>query len=483
MNKIAHGFLLAMLAISLGGCSSQQDSPSTQDSQQAEAPPTDSEDVSITATQTEDVQPAAGPSDIELAAKRFVDQLEAGDFAGAVATFDATMTQAMPPDKLEGAWTSVLASAGAFKQQIGVRTEKAQGYDVVLVTCQFERGNLDAKVVYSDDGKITGLWFAPAASGSAEKYTPPDYAKQDSFREEEVQVGSGEWALPGTLTRPLGDGPFPAVVLVHGSGPNDRDETIGPNKPFRDLAWGLASKAVAVLRYEKRTKQHQLKLAQVIDTFTVKEETIDDALAAVKMLQGTDGIDSSRVFVLGHSLGGMLVPRIAAGDPQAAGFIIFAGTTRPFEDVYLEQATYILSLDGEVSQAEAQQLEEIEAQVALAKSPDLSSATPAAELPLGVPANYWLDLRGYDPAQAAKDVKQPMLVMQGGRDYQVTHADYQLWQQALSDREDVLFKLYPKCNHLFIEGEGKCTPNEYLKAGNVAEAVIADVAEWIVGSR
>ena len=125
--------------------------------------------------------------------------------------------------------------------------------------CQFEKTKLDVKVVSNRSGQITGLFFVPTKS--AEKYQRPPYAKPAALQEREVQVGVGEWALPGTLTMPVGDGPFPAVVLVHGSGPNDRDETIGPSKPFCDLACGLASRGVAVLRYEKRTKQHVAKLA------------------------------------------------------------------------------------------------------------------------------------------------------------------------------------------------------------------------------
>ena len=114
---------------------------------------------------------------------------------------------------------------------------------------------------------------------------------------------------------PSGAGPFPAVILVHGSGPNDRDETIGPNKPFKDLAWAVASRGVAVLRYEKRTKQHSAKLASV-RAFTVKEEVLDDAMAAFVLLRTTEGIVPNASFVLGHSLGGMLVPHIGRLDPN-----------------------------------------------------------------------------------------------------------------------------------------------------------------------
>jgi hypothetical protein len=121
---------------------------------------------------------------------------------------------------------------------------------VVYVTCEFQRGKLDTKVVF-DGNKITGLFFV--LSGT---YKPPPYADSSKFEEREISIGKGIWSLPGTLSLPKGVGFFPAVVLVHGSGPHDRDETIGPNKPFRDLANGLASRGIAVLRYEKRTKQY-----------------------------------------------------------------------------------------------------------------------------------------------------------------------------------------------------------------------------------
>src|SRR5206468_6047038 len=146
---------------------------------------------------------------------------------------------------------------------------------------------------------ITGFFLA---APPPKEFAVPPYAKPDSFVEESVTVGKdGEWPLPGTLTVPKGDGPFPAVILVHGSGPHDRDESIGPNKPFRDLAGGLASRGVAVLRYEKRTREHGAKMMAAAP-ITVKEEVLDDALAAVKLLRREKGVDAGRVYILGHSL-------------------------------------------------------------------------------------------------------------------------------------------------------------------------------------
>ena len=139
-------------------------------------------------------------------------------------------------------------------------------------------------------------------------------------------------------------------MLVHGSGPNDRDETLGPNKPFRDLAWGLADRGIAVLRYDKRTSVYGGKMAGN-KNLTVREETIDDALLAVKLLRGRPDIDPKRIFILGHSLGGMVAPRIGADDPSLAGLIILAGATRPLPDVAREQLEYIASLSPARRQA------------------------------------------------------------------------------------------------------------------------------------
>jgi len=415
--------------------------------------------------------------ELENIAKEFVNLLVQENFSDAVKTFDATMSSVMPPKTLQETWTALIKQVGIFKKQISTRKVKYQQYDIVFVTCQFERTTLDIKVVFDSSKKVAGLFFVP--SQPSYSYSPPPYAKPDSYKETDVVVKSGKWELPGTLTIPNGKGPFPAVVLVHGSGPQDRDETIGPNKTFRDLAFGLASSGIAVLRYEKRTKQYAKLLAQMKESITVNEETIEDVLSAVSLLRETSSIDKDRIFVLGHSLGGMLIPRIGQKDTQIAGFIIMAGTNRPLEDVILEQLKYIFSLDNRIDEDEQKQLDQLKQQVALVKSQNLSKETASDMLPFGAPANYWLALRGYDPAKEAASLKAPILILQGQRDYQVTMDDYKRWKDTLSSRQDVQFKLYPTLNHLFIAGEGRSEPAEYEKAGYLDKVVIDDISNWI----
>jgi fermentation-respiration switch protein FrsA (DUF1100 family) len=420
---------------------------------------------------------APGNDAVQSMGKEFVSFLQKEDFASAVKQFDSKVRAALPEAKLQELWRTLGGQVGSFRKQVGVRSEKLQGYDVVYVTCHFERSDLDVKIVFNADRQIAGLFFVPPPETPRDAPQPP--AARDTTHDREVVVGTGKWALHGTLRFPDGLGPFPAVVLVHGSGPLDRDETVGPNKPFLDLAEGLSVKGIAVLRFEKRTKEHASLLLPLKESITVKEETIDDALSAFALLQHTQRIDPKKVFLLGHSLGGTLMPRIAKLQPKIAGCIVMAGATRPLEDLILEQFTYIFSLDTAARAQNDKRLEVIRSQVSKVKEPGLSPSTPASDLPLGVPARYWLDLRGYRPSVQAAQLRQPMFIIQGERDYQVTMVDFREWQTALAGRADVTLRSYPALNHLFMTGSGKATPGEYDVPGHVAQSGIDDIAEWI----
>ncbi|MFA6244052.1 MAG: alpha/beta fold hydrolase [Candidatus Hydrogenedentales bacterium] len=434
---------------------------------------------SAPATPVPESSPA--PNDnLEAHARGLIDLMVRNEFDSVAREFDATMASVMPAAGLRQAWESLTAQAGKLLKQEKSRTDELGGLHAVVVTCAFERAELDIRLVFNDARQISGLWFLPAEKPADD--TPPSYVAPGSFTEEEVTVGAPDWPLPGTLTTPKGDGPFPAVVLVHGSGPMDRDETVGPNKPFRDLAWGLASRGVAVLRYDKRTKAHGAAIAAKAVALTVKEEVVDDALAAVTFLEGDSRIDKARVFLLGHSLGAMLIPRIAqqaqTAETPLSGFIAMAPPAQSLEKCVLNQTIYLSELDGKVSEEEKAHIQQIRAAIEqIAQLASKDSGVPAGIL--GAPASYWLDLRDYDAPVAAKGVAKPMLVLHGARDYQVTQEDFERWKSALSERKDVDFKTYPALNHLFIQGEGPSGPAEYETPGHVDGQVVTKIAEWI----
>ncbi|MGA7936823.1 MAG: alpha/beta fold hydrolase [Kovacikia sp.] len=419
-------------------------------------------------------QPKA-TQDLKATASQVVDLLAKGKFAEVTQKFDPTMQKGLSTEKLKQIWQAVVAEAGPFKRQISSRTEKVQQYDVVSVTCEFAKAKLDVQLTFDRAQKIAGLHLLPSNQAAKDTYQPPAYVKRDTFEEQAVTIGSGASAVSGVLTLPKGEGPFPAVVLVQGSGPHDRDETIGPNKPFRDLAWGLSSQNIAVLRYDKRTLVHP---EQFSGSFTVKEEVTDDAIAAIALLRQTKSINPKQIFVLGHSLGGMLAPRIAQQDPALAGLIILAGNTRPFEDLFVAQSIYLASLRDKMTSREKQTIAVFKQQAERIKSRDLAKAKPT-EIILGAPPAYWLDLRSYNQREVAKQLNQPLFVLQGERDYQVTLEDFRGWQKALSDRKNVTLKTYPALNHLFMSGEGKSNPAEYQTPNHIDETIVNDIANWV----
>jgi dienelactone hydrolase len=420
---------------------------------------------------------AAAESDLETIARDFVSLLSDREFEEAVGSFSAEMTAALTPEGLEAMWDGLTSAeeAGGFEKVVKTTPVELAGYKAVIATCEFGNESLGIRIVFDREASIAGIQFVPPVEGRLD-YQAPVYAKPESFTERECTVGSGEWELPATLSIPKGEGSFPAVVLVHGSGPSDRDETIGPNKPFKDLAWGLATRGVVVLRYEKRTKQYPTEIAGFMDAFTVDDEVVSDALAAVELLKKTEGIDSDRIFVVGHSLGAVMAPRIAARGEGLAGLVLLAGCPVGFYiEKAAEQAEYLVSLDGEIDENEAKKLEEIRAQLRTIRELDMSKG----DIVLGCSMAYWADLMDYDPVRTASELTIPMLFCQGERDYQITMSDFNGWKEELAGQEGVSFKAYPELNHLFIAGTGTSTPAEYSQPGNVAQAVIDDIAGWV----
>ncbi len=297
----------------------------------------------------------------------------------------------------------------------------------------------------------------------------------------DVTVGTPPWELPGTLSLPAAERPVPGVVIVHGSGPHDRDGSIGPNKPYLDLAEGLVAAGIAVLRYDKRTLVHRADLASLGTDFTVDDEVVDDAIAAVNLLRGTPGVDPDAVFVLGHSLGGYLGPRIVARAPGVRGLVVLAGNTRGMAEVILDQTEYVASHGGTPSPEAEAAMQALRRAVTLLGSSGLTPETPPSELPFGVPATYWLDLRAYDPVATAAALRAPILILQGGRDYQVTSADFQGWRTGLASGAEATFRWFPELSHLFIAGEGPASPGDYAVPGHVAGIVVETIASWIGG--
>jgi dienelactone hydrolase len=266
------------------------------------------------------------------------------------------------------------------------------------------------------------------------------------------------------------------VLLVAGSGPNDRDETIGPNKPFHDLAVGLAKAGIASLRYDKRTLTYGKRLATT--SLTVDDEVTDDALSALALLRQQPHIDRQRVFLIGHSLGALMAPRIAKRDGHLAGVILLAAPERLDLGVVLQQLKYLSALPGTPQAVMTAQIHEVEAaRDTLAKA---DPAHPPAGTFFHAPASWWLSLAHYDAIDTARALHAPLLVMQGMADFQVPPAqDFAAWKHAFAHNSAVTLRSYAGLSHLFTPSGKPPSPADYAKPAHVEPKVIGDIAAWI----
>ncbi|RKN71837.1 alpha/beta fold hydrolase [Paenibacillus ginsengarvi] len=419
--------------------------------------------------------------DYPLLASNFIAAWNKGDLAKTKGYMSPSLQMLMPDQLLGQFWSNLAQMYGPLGQQLAVNVSSSAVHHNAAVLYKTGAAAFEVTVRFDTYGLVDDLYLSPTLPNNA--YVKPSYDDPAKYSEKEVVIGEGPLALPGTLTTPAGQGPFPVVVLVHGSGPNDRDESIGAVKSFRDLAVGLAAQGIAVLRYEKVTREHPLKSQMMIPMFTVQEETVDDAIRAVELLRKTDGIDPKRIFVAGHSQGGMMIPRImdAAQGLDLAGAIVLAGPSRPLENLIVEQMKFQTELArqaGQPTEAMEQQTAVYEQQLQLIKDPKYSLTNPPQGFMLGNTA-WWLDIRNLYAGEAAKNQKVPLLIMQGGNDAQVFPDNLEGWKTALAARSDVQYKLYPSVNHTLVEYEGKSTGAEYSLPANVPDYIIADMAKWI----
>lgn len=408
------------------------------------------------------------PDSAEEVVAAMVEELAAEKFESAAERFSSEITSRdRLVAQLERLWMGLSASGGEYGELAGTETTTVEGRPAVVATLAFEHAEADLQVTHNDEPQLLGALVVG-------EYSSPDYVEPDAFEERTVELDVEGCLVEGTLTLPDVDGRVPGVVLAHGSGPVDRDESRrgSPNKPFRDLAEGLSSEGVAVLRYDKRT--YACNVAPEAATFD--RIVVSDTLAAVDRIGRVESV--GRVAVVGHSLGGMAMPRIVERADDLAGGAALAAPARRLEDVFVDQHEYIADL-GEHSL----DLSENRLQAARNMAEKIRNGDYEADEQLFQESGaFWDSIADYDQVATASGLSTPTLFLQGERDYQVSpDADFGTWREELSGRSDVSFESYERLNHMFTPGYGTPVPEEYAVPSNVAEPVVADLAEWVDG--
>lgn len=414
--------------------------------------------------------------DVNMDRARHVYELFIADQGDSIhALLSKELQEKLSPEVFKDMFRQSEKQFGKLQSKGEWRKESAQGITLYYSDLKFERYSLRLLLSFDVDGGMNTIRLMPVPAASTAQ--PVAYNKEKML-ERDITVGADGFKLPGTLTLPVGKKKVPVVILVHGSGPQDRDETVGPNKPFRDLAWALAERGIATVRYEKRTKVYGAACVPEGREMDYDTESVDDAVAIAAWAKTLPEIDADSIYVLGHSLGATLAPRIAERTDGLAGIILVAALARPFEDAIVEQMTYISSLKDSSDNAK-KQIAEIKKQADNIKklgTPEFDDKIP---LLLDIPRSYWELANAYKPVEVAAKLTLPMLILQGERDYQVTMEDFGLWRFGLLRNKNAFFKSYPKLNHMLQEGSGKATPFEYERESPVVGYVMDDIASFI----
>ncbi|NIF07687.1 DUF3887 domain-containing protein [Chryseobacterium sp. Tr-659] len=373
-------------------------------------------------------------------------------------SFDSSIAGHIPIEQLKAVMDQLQEQMGSIKQILEVNNEG----DIYYYYTEFEKSKLDIQLTFNENNKLLGFFLVPHKT----------FEERDE--KTTLRIKSDDIDLNGTLLVPTSDNKKRLVIFVHGSGASDRDETIGGNKPFKDIAEYLFNNGIASYRYDKRTYSNP-------ETFnensTVEQETINDAVNAANYFKNNTDFKGYQIIILGHSQGAYLMPKIAER-AMASKYIFMAGNARPLQNLIIEQYEYIHNIDP--AKLPADEVQKIKKQVALLNSSKFSLHTPASDLPLGQSAAYWKYLKDYNQLTEVKKIKAPMFFAQGGRDYQVTEKDFNLWKNELKNNKTAEFKFYPSLSHLFISGSGKPSPKDYEIKGKVDEEFLRDLTLFIL---
>lgn len=374
--------------------------------------------------------------------------------------FDETVKTKISETLLKETVEKLETQLGQFKSIIETNNDK----ETYFYYSNFEKMKLDIKINFNQNNKVVGFFFVPHK----------EFKKENSLGKD-LNIKSNNIELKGTLLVPESLNLKKIVIFVHGSGPNDRDETIFENKPFKDIAENLYSKGISSYRFDKRTLSNPESFN---DKSTIDDEVTNDIINIVTYFKNDSQFSNYEIIVLGHSLGAYLLPRIANKSNQISKIILLAANSRPLDKLIIEQYEYLYKLTPTQELKDA--LQKVKEQTALLNSKVFNLNTTKENLPLNLSANYWKSILDYKPIKEIQKVKIPILILQGERDYQVTMKDFELWKTKLKNNKKVSFISYPKLNHIFMSGEKPSDPKEYAIKGIVDEKVIEDIKNFII---
>lgn len=446
MNKTKK--LLAIIAamVMLGSCAAKE-SEEQKGEDTASAASTVQEE---TASQADDGESAAQDSEPTAAedfdyigySHKLVEDVFNGNYTSLTDAFSEEMKKAITPEMIEQSINQLNVMAGELKELSDTGMQEEDEYIFTATVANYENMKINVLVTFKKGShEVEGFALTPGQN--------EDIGAEETDTYVEVGIKIGEHKLDGMLTMPRGVEAPPVVVFIQGTGSTDMNENTGTCKPFYDIAHDLADQGIASVRYNKRF--YQFPEMGEEEGITIDDEVLDDADAAIKYAQSlVDSGEASKVYVLGHSLGGMLAPIIAERNSEVDGIISLAGTPRKLEVVLIEQLTAQLDqYDGEMKEYLEKFIEQMETYRDTGELVPNDNPTNFQAM-FGV--EYWNSLGAFEPAETADKLDIPMLFLQGDQDVQVyPDRDFPAWKEVLEDNANCEFIMYEGLGHLFID--------------------------------
>ncbi len=385
--------------------------------------------------------------------------LQEKNYEKAYSYFDESVKSKISEEFLKTTEQQLENQLGKFNNIIEINNENS----TYFYYADFEKMKLDIKINLNEANKILGFFFVPHREFNKKNLLGSD-----------LNIQIDNIVLKGTILIPENNNLKKLVIFVHGSGPQDRDETIFENKPFKDISESLYQKGIASYRFDKKTLTNPESYNY---KSTIDDEVTNDIVNIISYFKENEEFKGYEIILLGHSLGANLMPRIAGKSAQISKLILLAGNARSLEKLIAEQYEYLYKQNPSPELLEASK--KMKEQIAVLTSKSFNVNTPKEQLPFNLSGYYWKSLLDYDPLKEVKNIKIPMLILQGERDYQVTMEDFELWKSTLKNNKKTSLISYPKLNHLFMSGESASEPKEYMIKGNVDEKVIVDIFNFI----
>ncbi|MFW6262821.1 MAG: alpha/beta fold hydrolase [Thermotogota bacterium] len=403
--------------------------------------------------------------------ERYLDAFLSGKYEMAIEYQNEQLTAAFSVESMKQSADVIVSQYGKPETVYSTELVEQGEYKSYIRIMKTTQGYIKFTVTVDKNLKIAGFYATPVPDP---RKTLSDLDKK-AFEEHSITFGKKGWELDGVLTLPKNQESYPIMIIVGGSGPTDMDGTVGPNTPYKDIAEGLASSGVSVMRYNKRSAQHGLKINEVTDEIEnmVDFEYVEDVNLAIEYAASIDNVNG--IILAGHSLGGTVVPKIATCSERVDGLILLAPGVRRLAQISMDQNRYVKDHFG-ISDEQIKQVEQLFTKIMN------HELTEDFQIQAGLTARYYYEMDEYAPLEDLSQFEKPVLVLQGEEDFQTTmEGDFLPLKEKYDEQEHFTFISFPALNHLFMKTEEGIFhwTDEYNTPGFVDETVIKTISEWI----